>query len=92
MLWATIAYGMPSSLMPSWGQASGGILNEQGIADLVAHLLTWSSSTASASSTSLTTVAPLTPRGPLFNEWALGIGAGVLLLFSVGIVLLRWRR
>jgi mono/diheme cytochrome c family protein len=34
----TIAQGVPGSVMPAWGQASGGPLSEQDIADIVAYI------------------------------------------------------
>ena len=34
----TIAQGVPGSVMPAWGQANGGPLSEQDIADIVAYI------------------------------------------------------
>lgn len=68
-----IKRGVPGSPMPTWGQENGGPLSDEDVENIVAYILTWSSTTPAAEETPVPGV---------------GLSQTVVVWVSVGLVVL----
>jgi mono/diheme cytochrome c family protein len=84
---ATIARGVPRSLMPAWDQAAGGPLSDQDIPDLISLILSWS-----PPPTRQWVAIDQEPTPAVTLSAILGLGLGLLLGSLVWLVVRRQAR
>jgi len=83
---ATIENGVPGSVMPAWGQANGGPLNESQIDDLAAYVLTLGETYPDVQS-SPTVIAPEAGGPSPFAGW---LGVLLFAVLLVVILVIAW--
>lgn len=91
---ATISRGVTGSVMPAWGQDQGGPLSDQQIDNLVAFILTWSTSPYPAEVTEapVTTQITVTPTTNPQQIWVILFIIAAVLALGVTLFILGRKR